>query len=807
MLKREVNINVNTLCYHCGDSCEGSKVTYEDKMFCCSGCKTVYELLKDNNLCDYYAITNNPGISQREILAKEKFLFLDNEELAQQVICFSHEDETHATFYLPQVHCSSCLWLLENLYKLNSSVRFSRVNFTAKEILIAYDNKKMNVRKAAELLTSIGYEPYFNFNDANKSVNPAKDNTKILKIGIAGFCFANIMMMSLPEYFSFGRNLEAIIANTLKYISLGLSIPVLFYCATEFFVSAYYGLRNKILNIDLPVSLALAVTFVRSLYDIFVLQGTGYMDSMSGIVFFMLIGRWMQEKTYKTISFDRDYKSFFPIAVNVIKNDQICSTPIDKIKKNDIIQIHHNEIVPVDSILLRGNANIDYSFVNGESIPVYIEKGQVVYAGAKQLNGIIELAVLKEVSQSYLTSLWNHDAFRKDEKKKVTEFDIIAKYFTYVVLTIAAIALGYWYDKGLPTLGWNAMTTILIVACPCALLLTTNFTNGNILRVLGLNKFYLRNAEVLSALQKIDHIVFDKTGTLTEHRKMNVSYEGKTMTDEDKKVLATVLAQSTHPLSIAICDYLNSKELYVCENFKEVSGNGIEAWLQDMHIKIGSAKYLGIESSNIMTQVYMSIDNQIIGKFNFSNVYRLGIFSLVKTLKRHFDISVISGDNDGEKENLSKIIDNPQQLMFYQSPEDKINYIHHLQQKYHKVMMIGDGLNDAGALKVSDVGISISDNVNNFSPSCDGIIDASQLKKMDIFMKYITTGKYIIYTTFIVSIIYNLIGIYYAVHGTLSPVIAAILMPSSTITILMLTFGMTQLFAKKYKLLTALKTN
>ena len=218
---------------------------------------------------------------------------------------------------------------------------------------------------------------------------------------------------------------------------------------------------------------------------------------MSGIVFFMLIGRWLQSRTYQSISFDRDFRSFFPIAISVVKDGKIIPTEIEHVKTYDVIQIHANEILPVDAILSKGNANIDYSFVNGESDVNQIKIGEIIYAGGKQLGGLIELIVTKEVSQSYLTNLWNNPVFHQDEKIVHSAYDAIGKYFTYFVLAAGLAAGGYWYMHGSIGLMWNAITTVLIVACPCALLLASNYTNGNLLRIFGKNKFYLRSADVL----------------------------------------------------------------------------------------------------------------------------------------------------------------------------------------------------------------------------------------------------------------------------------------------------------------------
>ncbi len=790
-----------SVCFHCGEDNSSSAIHIQDKYFCCEGCKLVYELLNENNLCTYYDLNHNPGVTQRITIRENKFAFLDDATIIRKLIQFTDGNQTHITFYLPQMHCSSCLWLLENIHRINEGVITSKVNFVRKEVFLVFDNSKTTLRKVVETLTSIGYEPHISLQELNTDGVRSVDRSRLYKLGIAGFCFANIMMMSFPEYFSIDGYIERNISNILKYVIVVLSLPVFFYAASEFFELAWKGLKNKFLNIDAPIALAILITFCRSLYEIFSNTGSGYLDSMSGIVFFMLLGRILQDKTYQSISFDRDYKSFFPIAVNLMKDNKAVPTPINNIKEGDIIQIYDNELIPVDCILSKGKAEIDYSFVSGESMPVMKEPGEIIYAGGKQMGGALELVVVKEVSQSYLTNLWNKDVFRKEEDKSSNSFiHILSKYFTFIVLFIAVVAATYWFLHQEYKLMWNTLTTVLIVACPCALLLSATFTNGNILRILTKNKLYLRNPDVIEELAGINHIVFDKTGTLTQQKSVAVNYQGKELNETDRKNLSALLAQSSHPLSKAILEYLDMHSFQQAENFKTIEGKGIEGWMDDRYYKVGSYEFIyGVKLKNAnSTSVFLKVDDEVYGEFAIKNSYRFGFKQLLQHLHSRFPVSVLSGDNNSEQHYLQTVLDKDSELLFNQKPEEKLAYIQHLQNVEHrKVLMIGDGLNDAGALKQSNVGIAITENANNFTPACDGILDASRFSNLDKFIRFAKAGKKIIITSFVLSIVYNIIGMYFAVQGSLSPLIAAILMPCSSISIILITYGLSEWNAYK----------
>ncbi len=781
-------------CYHCGETATSTHIHIEEKLFCCDGCKMVYEILNEHSLCNYYSLNDKPGINQRSRVRGDKFAFLDDEEIESKLISFTGEQQTHLTFYLPQMHCSSCLYLLENLPRLEPGVISAKVNFARKEADLVFSKKETSLRKIAEILSAIGYEPYISLQDMSAK-RPAINKTMIYQLGIAGFCFGNIMLMSFPEYLGIDAT-EAGLRGIFRWLNFALAIPVFLYSALPFYESSYKSLKHKFLNIDAPIALAILITFIRSAYEVISGTGGGYFDSMTGIVFFMLAGRIIQDRTYRQLSFERDYRSYFPLAVTVLKEKLEKPTLLPDIKPGDELLIHNQELIPADGILTRGKAFIDYSFVTGESMPVLKDVGELIYAGGKQTEGNIELLVVKEVAQSYLTKLWNREEFNNKEEKPVSFVHLLSRYFTYIVLSTALITGVYWHFND-PSRLWPAVSAIFIIACPCALLLSNSFTNGNILRILGRNRFYLRNAQTIEHFSGIDHIVFDKTGTLTVADEEVLEYHGKPLTRKQEEWLAAVANQSTHPLSRAMAKHIYAPTRLEVTELKEIPGKGLSAEVDGNRIKIGSAEYVNGNFAHVKgTMIHFSINDELTGYYEVRNFYRQDLDSLIRAMKKDHEISVLSGDNDQEKDHLRKLLGLGSTILFNQKPDDKLEYIRQLQEKGHKVMMIGDGLNDAGALKQSDMGIAISGQVNNFTPSSDAIIAATELGRLPRFIRLCKANRSIVMASFVLSIAYNIIGLLFAVQGNLSPLVAAILMPSSSLSIVLITFGSSSLLAR-----------
>ena len=764
------------------------------------GCKQVYLLLNENDLCIYYNLENTPGIKVKGKFSSGRFAYLEDESIIQQLVRFNSENQTHITFSLPQMHCSSCIFLLENLHRIEPGIITSRSNFQRKEVFITFNPSLISLRKVVELLSFIGYEPVIRLQDVEqtgengiKEKRASKFNRKqIYRIGVAGFCFANIMMLSFPEYFASGHIDEAGLKETFYRLNFLLSLPVLFFSASGIFISAGKGLRQRFINIDAPIALAIIVTFARSYYEIISGQGAGYLDSGSGIVFFMLIGRWFQDKTYDSLSFDRDYRSYFPLGVTVIKENEEKNIPVTKLKKGDRIIIRNEEMIPADAVLLKGHATVDYSFVSGENVAVKKLTGELIYAGGKQMGSAIELEVTSAVSQSYITELWNNDIFNIRKNTKQSFIHPWSRYFTLGLFTVALAAVIYWWIND-PANILPALTSVLIVACPCSLLLSATFTYGNMLRIFGRNKLYLKNSNVIESLAAVDTIVFDKTGTITQPNQSVIEYKGFPLSEIEKAMLKHISSQSSHPLSKIIAKQLETESLHqqMISDYKEYTGRGISAMINNIRVKMGSAVFIGQTNPEAVsfdtgTHVHVQIGDKLKGRFSISNRYRKGIRKEVSALKRSgYDLHILSGDTDTEKENLEYIFDKETPLKFRQTPTEKLGYIKQLQSGNKKVMMLGDGLNDSGALMQADVGIAVNDNTTQFTPACDAILDGSSVSNISKLLKFARSGKKIVTISFILSILYNIVGLSFAVSAGLSPLVAAILMPASSISIVL----------------------
>jgi len=787
-----------TICYHCGDNILTADYIIDDKHFCCNGCRSVYQVLSANKLCSYYNYNEHPGATRAR--TDKRFDYLSEPSIISELIDYTDERVTIVTFFIPHIHCSSCLWLLEQLNKINPAVHYCRVDFLKKQLNIRFDHHQLSLQQLVELLDDIGYEPLISLQDIIKKQNaPNKDNL-VQKIAVAGFCFGNVMLLSFPEYFGISVHDQSF-RQFFGWLNVLFCLPVVLYSGRGYFVSAWQSLRKKVLNIDFPLALGIAVLFIRTAFEILTRTGAGFGDTLCGLVFFLLIGKFVQKKTYHHISFERDYRSFFPVAVHVIDDDKEKPVALSNLKTGHRIIIRNNEIIPADAILLKGEALIDFSFVTGEAAPLSKTLGEIIYAGGRQTGGAIEMEIIKPVSQSYLTQLWNNEAFTRQQDNRAQTFnETISKYFTVVLLTIALASLFFWLPTDLKR-GFAAFTAVLIVACPCALALSTPFTMSAALSIFDRNLFYLKNTRVVEQMAAIDTIVMDKTGTITTGDADCVKMEAD-LNAEQKRLIYSVCINSIHPLCRMIYHHLGSNERLKADEYSEVPGKGIVALLDGHQVLLGNARLvLGCnEPAPESTKVHLAIDKKYLGYFAFAQHYRDGM-EQVAGLSANYDLFMLSGDHDHERYDLAKFFKHPSSMYFNQSPQDKLDFIATLQQQHSKVMMLGDGLNDSGALKQSDLGVAVTDNVNNFSPGSDAILDGRSFAKLPAFLQFSKDAVTIIHISFLISLTYNMIGLSYAVTGNLSPLAAAILMPVSTVTIISFTSLATHFMAKRRRLI------
>lgn len=769
-------------CYHCGDKIIGKPISKEDKDFCCSGCLTVYEILSDNGLDQFYEFNQQSGIKPATE-GNAKYTALDVPEIFDDFIEFQNDEVYIATFFLPAIHCSSCIYLLENLQKLNPDILTSEANFTARTLSLTI-KKSRKLSEVASLLESIGYKPELR---RSKDKTSSYDKKLLLQLGFAGFAFGNVMLWSVPEYLGLDDMFKGF-RNFSAYLTLLVSIPVLLYSASAYFISAYTAIRTRQLNLDIPVAIGILVLFTKSAASILMQEGSSYMDSFTGFVFFLLIGKWFQSKTYRNMSFDNDPKAYFPLGVHrlnkITEEEEVIK--IESIEKDDILKIFNEEIIPCDAELISKKAVIDTSFITGEANLATLKVGDKIYAGSKLIGSAIQVKALSTTSRSKFASIWNKSA--KTTKSIVQNREnLLSKYFLIIVGVVSTAAAITWAFID-PSRILEIVTAILVVACPCALAISFPFVYGNALRKLGKSGLYFRNSHEIQKMIKVNHIVFDKTGTLTKDRIEGVNYEGEEMSAELKGQVFALTRQSTHPYSKSITKYLEKTVNQIDEitDYNEVSGLGVEAKTTNGDtIKVGNAQFTNAQDKFNESGSYLSINDKVLGFFKFQSQLREGIIEEINRLQKDYKVTLLSGDQATD-EVLFKALEQPIDMYFNLSPTDKKNHIIRFNESGDVVAFIGDGLNDSEALEEAELGISVSEDEFRFTPKCDAIIESDKIKQLKSFFKFGLHAKKVLRICMYFSLTYNTFGITFAFMGYVTPLFAAILMPISSISIVLL---------------------
>jgi P-type Cu+ transporter len=833
-------------CFHCGEPCYDPGLTKEDKAFCCRGCLFVHDLLAESGLGQFYDLNRHPGVRIRQQAARQQWAYLDDSALQQRLLDFTDGKVSRVTFQIPAIHCVACVWLLENLFRLHPGVGRSQVNFPRREAAITFASEKLKLSELVGLLVSIGYEPVLTLGELEKRQNDPARKRQWLQVGIAGFAFGNIMLLSLPLYLGLDSLSGPLFRIIFGYLSLALAAPVVFYSASDYWRSARLSLRQRMLTLDVPIALGLAALYAQSAYEIVSGRGPGYLDSLAGLVFFLLCGRVFQQKTHDRMAFDRDFKCFFPLSATRKTAAGEESISISNLQVGDRLLLRNGELIPADARLVGGPACIDYSFVTGEADPVTKAAGDYLYAGGRQIGGLIEVETVKAVSQSHLTSLWNHEAFQKERDSSLnTLTNRYSRRFTLIVIAVAVGAAVFWLVSGDAGRAVKAFISVLIVACPCALALAAPFTLGTTQRVLARIQVFLKNALVIERMAQVEAIVFDKTGTLTAGSAEGVAFHAKSegrnpkaetdqsrvtnqslltstntgrgLTAAEEGWVSAVARHSTHPQAVRISQALaGAATAGAVEDFTETPGAGIAGHVQGHEVRLGSRVWLESWGVPVVEQaafpsppleerakgsvVCLAIDGELRGAFLLANAVRPETEELLRGLGGRFNLALLSGDNEKERERFRSLFGQAADLHFNQSPLDKLGFIGRLQESGQIVMMVGDGLNDAGALKQSDVGVAVVEKVGAFSPASDVILAASQVPRLSRILDLARRATQIVRLSFGISFLYNAFGISIAAAGVLSPVICAILMPLSSVSVVLFACGATHWAARRAEL-------
>lgn len=780
-----------TTCFHCHETCLDDIVHYDEKDFCCHGCKQVYQLLADNSLDEYYVCDVNPGKAP----SAQNFEFLNNPHFQDQLISFSSQGVAKVNFHLPAIHCRSCLYLLENLQKINSGIVKTTLNFGKKDLTVWFKEEQINLGQLATLLASLGYEPLISSEAAQEAKQKQLNHQTqlFIKLGIAGFCAGNAMLFSFPEYLGIE---DGSLKNLFGYLNIGLGSFAVFYSGSDYFKNVWAHIKLGKMTIELPILLGILVGYGRSVYEVFSHTGAGYIDSVSGLIFFLLIGKWFQQKSFDFLSFERNYKAYFPLVISKLEKGVEANYPLDDIKVGDHLIIRNQEIIPADAVLISGASQLDYSFVTGESELVAIHVGNSMYAGGRHTGERIEIEIKKELKQSHLTQLWEQQAF-KDPLHKTENWENFANqvgwYFTVGLISLAMIVGIYWlyYD---PSRWSNAVVSILVIACPCALAISYPFALGHGIRWLAKLNFFIKDIQAFERMAQIDTIVFDKTGTLTlPSTQKPVSKLIRELSDSEWSSLYSLAIQSTHPMSRQFVNYVHKNQpLFPLEKFVEKTGKGLEATISGIEYRIGNAKFTGHTTPKdndyirSESQLYIQIAGAPVGYIEFPWAYRAGIEVMIHQLQANYQVYLLSGDKQDHAGSLLDWFPDQHSYQFECSPMDKMKFIQSLQDAGHRVAMIGDGLNDAGALRQAQVGIAISDDHLHFTPASDAILKGDQMAHLPKYLAFSRYGLHLIKLSFLLSLVYNGFGLSFAIQGNLSPLIAAILMPVNSISMLLI---------------------
>lgn len=799
-------------CNHCHLSFDNEIMIKEDDLsFCCKGCQGVYHLLKSDGLDSFYEKLGNKTITPPLNLEEDDLYKFDTQSFMKNYTTLNKDGFCEVDLIIEGIHCAACVWLNEKILHDTKGLIEANINFTTNKAKVIWDADLLKLSDIILRIRSIGYNAYaYDSSVADEKATEAK-REYFIKMMVAVIASMNIMMLSVAKYTGFFTGITPEVMNMIHIGEFILSTPVLFYSGWVFFKGAYFGLKNKILNMDFLVSSGALLTYIYSLFILFGAKGESYFDSVAMIITFVLVGKYLEVIGKKSAVDTLDkIKSSLPLEAVVIDGENKKQVALNSINIGNIIEIKTGEKVPVDGVIVKGEASFDEASLTGESLPIFKKVGDSVYSGTINTNNLIHFEVTKDFKNSTFSSIVTLLEDSLNSKPKIQDkANEISRGFTVSILSLSLFTFLVWYffglDLGFDYAGTNhfeksfiVAISVIVIACPCALALATPIASLIGISELAKKGLLFKEAKFIESLAKVNTVVFDKTGTLTKGElfvtKALIHNENK----ENLNLLYSLLDTSTHPISKSVKKYLSAKydlKLKKLSNVRNIDARGISAEYTKSNGK--TSKLIGGNLDLILDEkitydlriensiFIFAIDNKVIASFELVDEVKDYANDLIHYLQnKGIEVIMLTGDNDVVASKVATSL-NIKKYFSKQTPITKASYIKKLRDKEKIVVMVGDGVNDSVALSNADVAIAMGTSADISMAVSDIVLLNSSLTSLkDAFEISNRTYKFI-KQNLAISLVYNLITIPFAMFGYVIPLVAALSMSLSSLLVVL----------------------
>ncbi len=785
-------------CTHCHLEFDESVMIIEDEgeekhYFCCKGCQGVYHLLKSEGLDTFYDKLGKQTLepADKARAKKDDLERFDLEGFHKKYVRQTAEGFNEIHLIIEGIHCSACVWLNEKVLHQTDGIIEATINYSNNKAKVVWDLEQINLSKIIETIRNIGYNayPYDPALQEERAIKTRNDYYSRILVGV--FATMNIMWIAIAQYAGYFTGMEQGHKNILNIAEFILATPTLFYSGWIFFRGAWFGLKNRFINMDVLVSVGALLAYIYSIYAMITLKGEVYFDSVTMIITFVLVGKYLEvlSKRQAVDTLDKILGSM-PTEATVVKNKEKALVSIENIEVGDIIELKPGEKVALDGVLRQGNALFDESPLTGESEPILKEPQDEILSGTICLDSVIRYEVLKRVDESLLhqiTELLSDAVTKKPRLEQLA--NVISGYFSVVILSIALLTFAGWlWYSGSFERALIVSISVIVIACPCALGLATPMATLVGISQSAKRGILFKEASQLETLAKSNILAVDKTGTLTEGRPSVISFH--TQNGFEPTLLFSLVSNSKHPISQGVAKYLKERYENITpielEEFKAIQAKGVVGKYKGAKLAGGNIALM--QSLNIdcsfksqESLFIFAIDGKVVATIELRDRLRDGVFETIKTLKEQgVKVVMLTGDNESIAKRIAKeagIDEIYTQLL----PQDKAKYI----EKFHKegkiVVMAGDGINDAIALAQSDIAIAMGS-------GADIAIEVSDVVLLEDRPEHLADAFKIAKRTFrnvkqnlASSVLYNTIAVPLAVLGYVNPLIAALSMSLSSL--------------------------